>query len=78
MNPYLRIACLLVLACPLAAIGWDLLMLLLGVKGASFCQGCRQLNAASDGLLALLWLFGGAGLWIHVFLLPLLPAWWRH
>jgi hypothetical protein len=77
VNAYLRIACWIVVGCLLTPVLWDLLMIALGIKNASFCQGMRVLNAESDGLLALGSLLGGLALWIHIFLLPCLPAWWK-
>jgi hypothetical protein len=59
----------------IVAIVWDVLLACCGKLGDnSFCEACREINAASDGLLALCLI----ALWIHIFLLPLLPAWWKY
>jgi hypothetical protein len=69
-----KTAILIVIAYIVLAIGWDVVLAACGqLGGNSFCQACRELNAAMDGLMALLL----PGLFIHIFLLPLLPSWWR-
>jgi len=74
-----KTALLIVVAYLVVAIGWDLVLAAFGcLYGNSFCQACREVNQAMDGLLALLSPGLFAGLWIHIFLLPYLPSWWRH
>lgn len=77
MTPVLlhKVALMLVAAYVAIAVGWDLVLAAFGdLYGNSFCQACRELNQSMDGLFALL----VPGLYLHIFLLPLLPSWWRH
>ena len=70
-----KTAILLAAAYLVIAIAWDLVLAATGqLAGNSFCAACRELNAAMDGLLAL----GLPALYVHIFLLPWLPIWWRH
>jgi len=70
-----KCAILLAVSYIIEAIAWDVVLAIFGdLPGNSFCQACREINAASDALLAI----GSLGLWIHIFLLPWLPSFWRH
>jgi hypothetical protein len=70
-----KIAIVLAVAYLVVAIGWDVLLATRGqLYGNSFCAAFRELNQAADGLIALTL----PGLYAHIFLLPLLPSWWRH
>jgi len=71
-----KIAIYVVVSTIVVALGWDTLLICLGqdIHQSSFCQACRNLNKSTDGLLAL----GAVALWIHIFLLQILPSWWRH
>jgi len=70
-----KIAIAIAIAYIVGAIGWDLALAACGcLHGNSFCQAWRELNQAMDGLPALLL----PGLYMHIFLLPCLPSWWRH
>lgn len=69
-----HLSILLVIAYIGFAILWDLTAAILGLeKTASWCSAARAVNRATNGLLAL----GSIALWIHVFLLPYLPSFWR-
>lgn len=70
-----KTAIILAIAYILVAIGWDLVLAAFGhLYGNSFCEACREINQAMDGLMALVL----PGLYIHIYLLPFLPACWRH
>lgn len=70
-----KLAILLAVAYIVVAIGWDLYLAARGdLYGNSFCQACRELNQAMDGLPSLML----PGLYLHIFLLPCLPSWWKH
>ena len=70
-----RISLIIVLAYIVGAIAWDVGLAAVGkCWGNSWCEACRELNRSSDGLIALC----GLALWVHVFLLPWLPEFWRH
>jgi hypothetical protein len=67
-----RISILIVLASIAAALGWDVLILALGVKGSTWCQAVRDLNRDSNGLL----MFCALGVAIHIFCVQWFPAAW--
>jgi len=70
-----KIALGIVVAYIVLAIGWDIVCGSGGtVHDNSFCQACRELNRTCDGLFALC----SVALWLHVFCLPWLPAFWKH
>jgi hypothetical protein len=54
------------------AVGWDAAMDLLGIPHESFCDACAWWNVYTKGLFAVLL----PGLWIHVFVLPII-GWWQ-
>ena len=63
-----------VLACIAIGLGWDAYVLWFSAyPRATFCEASRELNRASNGLLAL----GYFSLGVHIFFLPWLPSWWR-
>ena len=70
-----KIAIAIAAAYIVVAIGWDLFLAARGqLYGNSFCEACREINQAMDGLPALLL----PGLYVHIFLLQFLPSCWRH
>ena len=63
-----------VVAIIVACLLWDGVMISIGNDRATFCEACRVLNRESNALFAL----GCIALFVHIFLLPLLPSWWRY
>lgn len=69
---YAHLAVGLVVAAIVAALGWDVVVVMICGKGQSICEACRELNQATDGLFALTML----ALWVHIFLKCFLPSCW--
>ena len=69
-----KISILIVLAYILVAILWDVIVVSLGYKHATFCQAVRDLNRDSDGLLGLCLV----ALVVHILCLQWFPNSWVH
>ena len=65
-------AVIVVIAVSLAALGFDMVVRSWEPNHPSFCQGARDINVLTRGLLALCSL----GLWIHIFCVQWLPDAW--
>lgn len=68
---YHRIAVCVVLFTIAVAVLWDAAAIALGSR-ETFCHATRQINEASNGLVAMF----SIALWFHLFFLEFLPASW--
>ena len=69
-----KLSIYLFLAYIVVAVVWDIFVIARGNTPCTWCQAAREVNAQSDGLLALC----SIALWIHIFAVQWLPNVWRH
>jgi hypothetical protein len=69
-----HISTLIIVLSIAVALGWDAWVEARGIRGASWCQAVRDLNAASDGLLGLCLV----ALVVHILCVQWFPPEWRH
>jgi len=71
---YKHIATLLVIACFVSALAWDVWVKLNHFQEATWCQAVRDLNKASNGLLGLCLI----ALIVHILCVQWFPTAWVH